>query len=118
MRRRPPRMTRTDILMPYTPRFRSQMACCPAVLRTRRADLTEEEDLRQACQMLDKQRLKPAYLFPMRPGEGGQYAGRLGRSEEHTSELQSLMRTSYAVFCLKQKQYTQAYDTILQHFKY
>src|SRR3546814_17894177 len=54
------------------------MACCPAVLRTRRADLTEEEDSRQACQMLDKQRLKPAYLIPMRRGEGGQYAGRLG----------------------------------------
>src|SRR3546814_17599076 len=53
------------------------MACCPAVLRTRPADLTEEEDSRQACQMLDKQRLKPAYLIPMRRGEGGQYAGRL-----------------------------------------
>src|SRR3546814_14831819 len=54
------------------------MACCPAVLRTRRADLTEEEDSRQACPMLDKQRLKPAYLFLMRRGKGGQYAGRLG----------------------------------------
>src|SRR3546814_947497 len=99
------------------------MACCPAVLRTRRADLTEEEDSRQACQMLDKQRLKPVYLIPMRRGEGGQYAGRLGcepkqrtapirwrgfapdevdrfeGSEEHPSDLQSLMRISYAVFC-------------------
>src|SRR3546814_3564974 len=77
MIRRPPRSTRTDTLFPYTTLFRSHLAGHPAVHR--------EQPERQA---------------PRRHGDGHQVAQ---RSEEHTSELQSLMRISYAVFCLKKK---------------
>src|SRR3546814_1118560 len=77
MRRRPPRSTRTDTLFPYTTLFRS----------------TGPERFRRAS---DGARLEPG-----RRPRGGGVGGR--RSEEHTSELQSLMRSSYAVFCLKQK---------------
>src|SRR3546814_1871138 len=47
------------------------------------------------------------YVFDVRPNASGELSsGEMERSEEHTSELQSLMRISYAVFCLKKKQYT------------
>src|SRR3546814_3647539 len=76
--RRPPRSTRTDTLFPYTTLFRSLA--------------------------LEHATLGPG---PERLGEGVAADRRkrqaAGRSEEHTSELQSLMRTSYAVFCLKKK---------------
>src|SRR3546814_21025576 len=76
MIRRPPRSTRTDTLFPYTTLFRSQPDRGP-------------EDL-----------LRPA-SSAWHPGLAAQQHGM--RSEEHTSELQSLIRTSYAVFCLKKK---------------
>src|SRR3546814_4225258 len=94
MRRRPPRSTRTDTLFPYTTLFRSGPDGGPHVRAPARA----------------------------RPREGGGRTARFGahrdfvitftstahrengrRSEEHTSELQSLMRISYAVFCLTKK---------------
>src|SRR3546814_4504291 len=79
MIRRPPRSTRTDTLFPYTTLFRSdqrdQIAATDAALRF---EIGRRDDL--------------ADLEPERC-----------RSEEHTSELQSLMRISYAVFCLKKK---------------
>src|SRR3546814_2711807 len=77
MIRRPPRSTRTDTLVPYTTLFRSFSCICvsPARRRRRAAFFTSFENI---------QRDRIAY-----------------RSEEHTSELQSLMRISYAVFCLK-----------------
>src|SRR3546814_12211473 len=76
MIRRPPRSTRTDTLFPYTTLFRSQYAnACGAFAVSR-----------HGC--------APAIPWATR-GEA--------RSEEHTSELQSLMRISYAVFCLKKK---------------
>src|SRR3546814_6788977 len=74
MIRRPPRSTRTDTLFPYTTLFRS------AGRRSGRPGGRR-------------------YGADDRPGA----AGRPARSEEHTSELQSLMRISYAVFCLKKK---------------
>src|SRR3546814_9781872 len=85
MIRRPPRSTRTDTLFPYTTLFRSH---------------GDEEDLqRPGC----------AHLAA-RPVGVGMFVGPelvaealRARSEEHTSELQSLMRISYAVFCLKKK---------------
>src|SRR3546814_7796311 len=92
MIRRPPRSTRTDTLFPYTTLFRSQPqqavgdARCDARLRRHRR-------VRHRCRMRD-QALDAAQRF----GEGEAL-----RSEEHTSELQSLMRISYAVFCLKKK---------------
>src|SRR3546814_4487055 len=79
MIRRPPRSTRTDTLFPYTTLFRS-----PAGSRHRRPAAGTAHCLHAAH------------------GGGVQYRGHR-RSEEHTSELQSLMRISYAVFCLKKK---------------
>src|SRR3546814_5996755 len=83
MIRRPPRSTRTDTLFPYTSLFRSQMAQAdhpPIVFITGHGDITSTV---RATQLLTIERKE--------------------RSEEHTSELQSLMRISYAVFCLKKK---------------
>src|SRR3546814_5183867 len=98
MIRRPPRSKRTDTLFPYTTLFRS---CWPA-LTLYVDDGTVEIDNNAAEQVL-------------RGWRWGAEAGSLRvlrltvqttiqRSEEHTSELQSLMRISYAVFCLKKKQ--------------
>src|SRR3546814_1150947 len=93
MIRRPPRSTRTDTLFPYTTLFRSGLGC--------------------------------RYPGGERPGlypRAEQAAGEAGkdrpggdeRSEEHTSELQSLMRISYAVFCLKKKKRQRQTETIQQ----
>src|SRR3546814_19178374 len=73
MIRRPPRSTRTDTLFPYTTLFRS----------------VGPQDARRGDGVVDRHR--------------GRSLPRPVRSEEHTSELQSLMRISYAVFCLKKK---------------
>src|SRR3546814_9748790 len=92
MIRRPPRATRTDTLFPYTTLFRSH-------IHHRARDLR-----RQAEQEIAIGDVKNGH-----PGIGQHHRGRrdadleLPRSEEHTSELQSLMRISYAVFCLKKK---------------
>src|SRR3546814_5944743 len=100
MIRRPPRSTRTDTLFPYSTLVRSG------------ADLGELRVL------LDLE--APALVLGEVPVEGVQLEDRhdvdvlldeldreeVARSEEHTSELQSLMRTSYAVFCLKKKKDT------------
>src|SRR3546814_1789786 len=96
MIRRPPRSTRTDTLFPYTTLFRSPEAW-------------QGGGRRPSCPgqhlplQVEKQMLSPAY-----------------RSEEHTSELQSLMRISYAVFCLKKKKKhkSQTYGTYTYNTKY
>src|SRR3546814_9396666 len=87
MRRRPPRSTRTDTLFPYTTLFRS--LCAAAVERECRliCETTLAALDRVAAAIPDV--LRTEFL--------------VDRSEEHTSELQSLMRISYAVFCLKKK---------------
>src|SRR3546814_3375960 len=94
MIRRPPRSKRTDTLFPYTTLFRSlaliqhaQLAIGVGDRRGRRNDLGEP----RACRGI-------ALLLPL-----GAVRAQRTRSEEHTSELQSLMRISYAVFCLKKK---------------
>src|SRR3546814_10046824 len=105
MLRRPPRSTRTDTLFPYTTLFRSSA-------RQRRADaLHRGVDLSRARRGDEGDhpgtdagsRLRGARLAQLHHGAlwGRLRAG--DRSEEHTSELQSLMRISYAVFCLKNK---------------
>src|SRR3546814_5400986 len=88
MIRRPPRSTRTDTLFPYTTLFRSH--------REERFVEATEQGHRPFGEagILDHQ---PFVLDQSQPGVGR------ARSEEHTSELQSLMRISYAVFCLKKK---------------
>src|SRR3546814_7382400 len=78
MIRRPPRSTRTDTLFPYTTLFRSGRA--------------DGFRLCQSCGSIEGQ---SGFLRSI--------CARAHRSEEHTSELQSLMRISYAVFCLKKK---------------
>src|SRR3546814_2149087 len=91
MIRRPPRSTRTDTLFPYTTLFRSP-ARGAELSHRQRALLAEGAPPRRParrCRGLDS---VPRLFAPRRR-----------RSEEHTSELQSLMRISYAVFCLKKK---------------
>src|SRR3546814_4498674 len=100
MIRRPPRSTRTDTLFPYTTLFRSSQVRQSGkfrAARTRRdyplfADPAPYRPFRAswACVTLDRQDLSRCRA----------------RSEEHTSELQSLIRISYAVFCLKKKKIT------------
>src|SRR3546814_1652064 len=99
MRRRPPRSTRTDTLFPYTTLFRSA-----AAKMVRRYD---GKGAGRGAYRAAKRR-DPAsgagfgeeFRWPAR------HRAQRQRSEEHTSELQSLMRTSYAVFCLKKKRHS------------
>src|SRR3546814_7437779 len=130
MIRRPPRSTRTDTLFPYTTLCRS---CCnryteesgadhdrePALGRTARSQ--EDGRQRQRLRRVQAQEVRhPQVARDERPAEQGEgatvcggadqrparHADRDARSEEHTSELQSLMRISYAGFCLKKKHNT------------
>src|SRR3546814_5035432 len=103
MIRRPPRSTRTDTLFPYTTLFRSKGL--GTIAENTQKELAE---LRDAWGMG-----KFAALVLGTLAAGGSYLLSLvgsfacpGRSEEHTSEPQSLMRISYAVFCLKKKKNT------------
>src|SRR3546814_3609387 len=98
MIRRPPISTRTDTLFPYTTLFRSRW-------RNERHDLAALDiALGNDCV---RDRSGAGIRARFRPGDGplqdADAAGGHARSEEHTSELQSLMRISYAVFCLKKK---------------
>src|SRR3546814_1928183 len=90
MIRRPPRSTRTDTLFPYTTLFRSAgIRVCMITgdhARTATAIAKSVSILPQTSEMSNELVMNGS-----------------ARSEEHTSELQSLMRTSYAVFCLKKK---------------
>src|SRR3546814_981070 len=98
MIRRPPRSTRTDTLFPYTTLFRSHHHPHPEQAH-RLAPLLGREHHEDDAKTQRLQKTRPDALGD--PGEHDAFVGR--RSEEHTSELQSLMRTSYAVFCLKKK---------------
>src|SRR3546814_7555280 len=130
MIRRPPRSTRTDTLFPYTTLFRSVEARKRALaagvgdrvtfeLRDYR-DVTETYDRIVSIEMYEAvgEEYWPGYFKmlhdALKPGGVAAIQGitispkifdeyRNKRSEEHTSELKSLMRTSYAVFCLKKK---------------
>src|SRR3546814_1435056 len=90
MIRRPPRSTRTDTLFPYTTLFRSLATMPMDCVGMMQGD--DEKSL--PCQQMTVACLAGMGCLPL-------FA--LDRSEEHTSELQSLMRISYAVFCLKKK---------------
>src|SRR3546814_4209953 len=97
MIRRPPRSTRTDTLLPYTTLFRSLQ---PLDLLHARGDVTVVLAFLDAIETL-----RPAMLeqHADRRRAFGQVES---RSEEHTSALQSLMRISYAVFCMTKKKKT------------
>src|SRR3546814_4947705 len=118
MIRRPPRSTRTDTLFPYTTLFRSQQPASDARRTTRPAgDLCRtvgrQPHAQHTCSATDNelelvrfielQTQRDAKTFPQRRRDEAGARGGADRSEEHTSELQSLMRISYAVFCLKKK---------------
>src|SRR3546814_6397305 len=99
MIRRPPRSTRTDTLFPYTTLFRSaanggllRFRCSRTKVRC--APVLEFHHFRSTLSQM-----------PTHPNLH-QIGTETSRSEEHTSELQSLMRISYAVFCLKKKKQT------------
>src|SRR3546814_2342059 len=126
MIRRPPRSTRTDTLFPYTTLFRS---------KRRRVERVEEQDEAQGDNHGQRDRIRAHRQNRAHPdardhGDGMAqcYAGRcdclsvgavammtaldtsdVKRSEEHTSELQSLMRISYAVFCLQKTKQLNTY---------
>src|SRR3546814_7566464 len=101
MNPRPPRYTRTDTLFPYTTLFRSRRAARQADRQGACGRITPA-DCRSGGRVFHRE--QPARIDP---GAAGGSCGALDRltcrSEEHTSELQSLMRISYAVFCLKKK---------------
>src|SRR3546814_10329723 len=105
MIRLPPRSTRTDTLVPYTTLFRSMAAARPRnVSRWRFAVIcSPARHRRPAAEGTEKSILNTHKLFYARRWLHSSF---FARSEEHTSELQSLMRISYAVFCLKKKRET------------
>src|SRR3546814_3176143 len=126
MIRRPPRATRTDTLFPYTTLFRSQDSVRQVLLRhhdgieryialsigvrKRACDLADGRLVQRPADEGGESGLKHGHrrvgAFDAHPRElrpGLNAIGHGPRSEEHTSELQSLMRNSYAVFCLKKK---------------
>src|SRR3546814_4932084 len=89
MIRRPPRSTRTDTLFPYTTLFRSVM--CDVMSMTVIISCSNKNHVMGSNSAVGARLLRECVFYPDQ------------RSEEHTSELQSLMRISYAVFCLKKK---------------
>src|SRR3546814_4814650 len=97
MIRRPPRSTRTDTLFPYTTLFRSMNS--QAMKSARKAAIKQERQLMESAAKSDL----PKRLSGLTRAALILATAAWWRSEEHTSELQSLMRISYAVFCLKKK---------------
>src|SRR3546814_2879791 len=108
MIRRPPRSTRPDTLFPYTTLFRSfaESLGRQAIVQRRRPCHQPRHDLQH----------RTSDIFN---AQAGALMALGGRSEEHTSELQSLMRNSYAVFCLKKKKSnnTRAHKTTIQQYE-
>src|SRR3546814_4774675 len=98
MIRRPPRSTRTDTLFPYTTLFQSV-----AHLDRDEQHLVEREEHRDLQRDRQATRNRVHLLALVHRHQLLLHALLVVRSEEHTSELQSLMRISYAVFCLKKK---------------
>src|SRR3546814_10162688 len=129
MIRRPPSSTRTDTLFPYTTLFRSlaralqdgvfdiDRGVCgrrlvgPALVVMDLAEDADAQAIGAQGTIKDVDRHLEAFVrgllrrIPVGDDDAADGIGRSQRSEEHTSELQSLMRNSYAVFCLKQKPY-------------
>src|SRR3546814_2697425 len=122
MVRQPPRSPRTDTLCPYATRSRSRhdfqelyeilpdaFSVAPSISRS------------EAVQLFRKALIRCRRAGPLTADAMIEHAGAIHRSEEHTSELQSLMRISYAVFCLKKKKnkrrntHPQSYDTTQLH---
>src|SRR3546814_3884231 len=97
MIRRPPRSTRTDTLFPYTTLFRSPRT------HSARSLICMAQTSAMLMPAIFDERAASLRRVPPHSGQVVKVTTRSTRSEEHTSELQSLMRISYAVFCLKKK---------------
>src|SRR3546814_5548974 len=120
MIRRPPSSTRTDTLFPYTTLFRSARS-----FRTRAAHGSRCRAWRRSCQPLldllhrvagDQDAVGAHQRHRVQALHVANFdVWQVARSEEHTSELQSLMRISYAVFCLKKKKETHKLHTLTHH---
>src|SRR3546814_5688612 len=108
MRRRPPRSARTDTLLSYTTLFRSKAVMQFAKVGCAR-DAVVADMIGFVAKTVSTAQIGPGGRHdlhqPHRPGmgDGAHVARTFGGSEEHASELQSLMRLSYAVFCLKKQ---------------
>src|SRR3546814_4151996 len=113
MIRRPPRSTRTDTLFPYTTLFRSDAQLVQRALGGQVRLLDDPDDLELLGCRIPHSSSPPSAIMLFLSRRFSKVrsathsfrarASRRRRSEEHTSELQSLMRISYAVFCLKKK---------------
>src|SRR3546814_5587184 len=113
MIRRPPRSTRTDTLFPYTTLFRSVENPAEQRLAGKVAEILARYPLAMRFHGKQGDNFVGHANLPVKAGGTGVSGGKnsvplpratiCDRSEEHTSELQSLMRSSYAVFCLKKK---------------
>src|SRR3546814_10262997 len=103
MIRRPPRSTRTDTLFPYTTLFRSTRLRADAGLHPGVPQPVGADSPGCAVSQDHRTQLGTVHSHRQRAARAGGAQAELRRSEEHTSELQSLMRISYAVFCLKKK---------------
>src|SRR3546814_5755245 len=98
MIRRPPRSTRTDTLFPYTTLFRSTPRTSGCSWSSSRAGSRRSESSTRVLATSDSAEFRSPLAAELADERDA-----ADRSEEHTSELQSLMRISYAVFCLKKK---------------
>src|SRR3546814_5583244 len=115
MIRRPPRSTRTDTLFPYTTLFRSLRGDPPvagAKFVAHPDGYRNAADLVAGLQKVAPFEISVAAYPELHPDSESEKA----RSEEHTSELQSLMRISYAVFCLKKKKKKQTNSPALKQY--
>src|SRR3546814_6644473 len=107
MIRRPPRSTRTDTLFPYTTLFRSVHAAPQEYARR----IAAPPPLRRRDGQTCREHIPPGSRASPKALNTPDWT----RSEEHTSELQSLMRISYAVFCLKKKKPKELLDYCIQN---
>src|SRR3546814_2008055 len=132
MNRRPPRSTRTDTLFPYTTLFRSRDFCLyfrlgrgrppdsqngAAARGEAQRNTATRQILKRAKRVGCHKRMAKEGRCDKRSDRGrGRFKRRNRQIGRHTSELQSLMRISYAVFCLKKKKtYKPTHDKVLQH---
>src|SRR3546814_9774019 len=110
MIRRPPRSTRTDTLFPYTTLFRSW--CGSSAI----SHLGIEHSIEQVdgqVEQHDQHRVDDDHAHNKRVVAIQRRVHEVGADRKHTSELQSLMRISYAVFCLKKKKTPPPYSTLI-----
>src|SRR3546814_2783594 len=117
MIRRPPRSTRTDTLFPYTTLFRSEPKPEPPKEVPKPPEFPKEEPKPEPPKVEPKIELpkEDSKVEPSKEEPKPEPPKR--RSEEHTSELQSLMRISYAVFCWKKTNHTNSNKTTIKHNK-